>query len=85
MDGAPQPIGADVVAPLGHHLRQQASDALVGGHRHGLPTLGLGVLVATADLAISDGEQTGFGQREAVDIAAQVVQDFSGPCTAGWP
>ena len=75
MAGTPQPIVADFVEPLGQHMRQKAPDARVGGPRHGVPTLVLGVLVATADLAISDGAETGVGQRDAVDRAAPVVQD----------
>jgi hypothetical protein len=64
MAGTPQPIGADCVAPVGQHMRQKAPDELVGGHRHGFPTLVLGVLVANAHLARIDGEETGVGQRE---------------------
>jgi hypothetical protein len=56
MDGTPEPIIADVVEPLGQHLRQQAPPELVGGQGHGLPALSLGVPVADADLAVLDGE-----------------------------
>jgi hypothetical protein len=73
--GTPQPIVADCVEPLGPPRLQKAPDELVGGPRHGLPTLGPGGLVAKAHLAILAGEETGSGQREAVDRSAQVVQD----------
>jgi hypothetical protein len=76
MAWTPQPIVADVVAPLGQHRRQKAPDARVGGPRHGVPTLVLGVLVANAHLASSAGEETGGGQRAPVEIAAQVVPDW---------
>jgi hypothetical protein len=76
MAGTPQPIGPDVVEPLGQHLRPKAPEALVGGPRQGVPTLVLGVLVAKAHLAILDAAETGVGQRAPVDISAQVVQDF---------
>jgi hypothetical protein len=75
MAGTPQPIVADVVEPLGQPMRQKAPDELVGGQRHGFPTLVLGVLVAKAHLAMIDAEETGVGQRDTVEIAAQVVQD----------
>jgi hypothetical protein len=57
-------------------MLQKATDELMGGQGHGLPTLVLGVLVAEADLPISDGEEAVVGQRNPVDIAAQVVQDL---------
>jgi hypothetical protein len=70
MDRAPQAIVADFVEPLGQYMLQKAPNELVSGQRHGFPTLGLGVLVAKAHLAIIDGEKTGVGQGDAVDIAA---------------
>jgi hypothetical protein len=76
MDRTPQPIGADVVEPLGPHMLQQATNERLGGQGHGLPTLVLGVLVAAADLPIREGEEAVVGQRHPVDIAAQVVQDL---------
>ncbi len=85
MDRTPQPLVANLVEPLGPHMRQKAPDELVGGQRQGVPTLVLGVLVAKAPLAIIDGEETGVGQRDAVDISAQVVQAFLRACPAGLP
>jgi hypothetical protein len=76
MDRTPQPIVADFVEPLGQHMLQKATDELMGGQGHGLPTLVLGVLVAEAHLPISDGEEAVVGQRDAVDIPAQVLQDL---------
>jgi hypothetical protein len=76
MDRTPQPIVADVVDPLGPHMRQKAPAELMGGQGHGLPTLVLGVLVAEAHLPISDGAEAVVGQRDAVDIPAQVLQDW---------
>jgi len=73
MDRTPQPIVTDVVEPLGPHLRQTATDELLGGQGHGLPTLVLGVLGAAADRPIRDGEEAVVGQRQPADIAAQVV------------
>jgi len=76
MEWTPQPRVADVVEPLGPYMLQEATDELLGGQDHGLPTLVLGVLVAAADLAVLDGEQTVIGQRDPVDVPAQVVQDL---------
>ena len=67
MDRTPQPIVADFVEPLGQHMLQKATDELMGGQGHGLPTLVLGVLVAEAHLPISDGEEAVVGQRDPVD------------------
>jgi hypothetical protein len=76
LDRTPQPIVTDVVEPLGHYMLPKATDELIGGQGHGLPTLVLGVLVAEADRPISDGEETVVGPCDAVDIPAQVVQDW---------
>jgi hypothetical protein len=67
MDRPPQPIGADVVEPLGQPMRQTATDALLGGQGHGLPPLVLGVLVAEAHLPSSAGEAVVVGQRDPGD------------------
>lgn len=76
MDGTPQPIVPDLVEALGPHVLQEAADKLLGGEGHGVPTRGLRVLIATADLAIRNGEQAVVGQRDPVDIPAQVLQDL---------
>ena len=80
MAWTPPPIGPDVVEPLGPDVRQEATDARLGGQRHDLPTLVLGVLVAAADVAVLDGEETALRQRDPVDIPAPVVQHL---CRAG--
>jgi hypothetical protein len=75
MAWTPPPIVADFVEPLGHHMLQTATDELMGGQGHGLPTRVLRVLVAEAHLPLSDGEEAVVGQRAPVDLPAQVVQD----------
>jgi hypothetical protein len=45
-----------------------------------VPPMGPGLRIATADLAIGDGEQAGGGQGEAMDISAPVVE----PCCSAW-
>jgi len=84
MDRTPQPIVADFVEALGHHMRQKAADALEGGQGHGLPALVLGILIAKAHLTILNGEQAVISQRDPVDIAAQVVQDLLGALDGGF-
>jgi hypothetical protein len=76
MAGTPEPIIADVVAPLGQHMRQKAPHDLVGGQGHGLPALRLGVPVAAADVAVRDGENPAIRQRDPVAILAHVMQDL---------
>jgi hypothetical protein len=83
MGRTPQPIVADVVKPLGHHLRQNAADEREGGPGHGLPALVLGILIATAHLAILEGEQAVSRQRTSMARAAQVVQDLLGALDCG--
>jgi hypothetical protein len=80
----PPPIVADVVNPLGPHMRQKAADALEGGQGHGLPALVLGILIATAHLAILDGEPAVIRQRKSMALAAQVVQDLLGALDRGF-
>jgi hypothetical protein len=58
MGWTPQPIVPDLVEALGQHVRQEAADKLPGGESHGVPTIGMRVLVAKADLAIVNAEET---------------------------
>jgi hypothetical protein len=76
MEWTPQPIVADFVEPLGQHVLQEATDELLGGQGHAFPPQVLGVLVAEADLAVLNGEQTAIRQRDPVDIPAQLIQDM---------
>ena len=68
--------GTPAATPAG-----ETTDALLGRQGHGLPALVVGVLVAAADLAIRDREQTAIGQCDPVDIPAQVMPE-SAPCGA---
>jgi hypothetical protein len=61
MDGTPQPRVPDLVEALGQHVRQEAADKLLGWEGHGVPTIGLRVLIANADLTLRNGEQTVVG------------------------
>jgi hypothetical protein len=76
MGRTPQAIVADVVEALGQHRLEQAADARVGEQGHGAPALVLGVLVTKAHLAFRTREETVVGQGAAVDLPAQVVQDW---------
>jgi hypothetical protein len=66
-DGTPQRIGPALVDALGHHVRQEAAEKRLGWEGHGVPTRGLSVVLATADLALRHGEQAVVGEREAGD------------------
>ena len=74
MDGTPQALGADFGEASGQHMRQQAANDLQRRQGHGLPALVLSLLVAEADVTILDREQPAIGQRDPVNIPAQVVQ-----------
>jgi hypothetical protein len=64
------------VEALGPHVRQAAADQRLGWEGHGVPTRGRRVLIATADLASRHGEPAVVRERAAVDIPAQVRQDW---------
>jgi hypothetical protein len=59
---------------LGQHVLQKAADELQRRQGHGLPAMVLGILIAEADVAVLDRENPAIGQRDAVDIPAQVIQ-----------
>jgi hypothetical protein len=59
---------------LGQHVLEKAADELQRRQGHGLPALVLGILIAEADVAALERENPAIGQREAVDIPAQVLQ-----------
>jgi hypothetical protein len=61
MAWTPQPIVADVVEPLGQHMLEKATDALLGRQGHGLPALVLSILIAEADVTVLDREQPAIG------------------------
>jgi hypothetical protein len=76
LDRTPPPRGPDRVEALGPHVRQAAADQRLGWEGHGVPTRGRRVLIATADLASRQGEPAVVRERAAVDIPAQVRQDW---------
>jgi hypothetical protein len=76
MGGAPEPIIADLVDPLGRHRLQKAPAELRGRQGHGLPALILGILIAEAHVAVLDRETPAIGQRDPADLAAHIGQDL---------
>jgi hypothetical protein len=76
MDRTPQPVGPDRVEALGPHVRQETADQRLGWQGHGVPTRGLSVLVAAADLPVVDREHPARGQRHPVDVPTQGRQDW---------
>jgi hypothetical protein len=75
-DGTPQPVVPDLVEALGPHVRQKTADTLLGWEGHGVPTRGLRVRVAAADLLVVDREPPAIGQRHPVDVPTQGRQDW---------
>ena len=73
MDGTPQPVVPDLVEALGQHVLQKTANKLLGWQGHGVPTRGLRVLVAEADLLVVEREHPAIGQRHPVDVPTQVV------------
>jgi len=76
MGGTPQARVPDLVEALGQHVLQEAADELHCRQGHRLPAVVSGVLIAETDLAILDGEHAAMGQRDPVDVPAEVVQDL---------
>jgi hypothetical protein len=76
MERTPQPIVPNVVEPLGQPMLQKAADELQGWQGHGLPALVLGLLRAEADVALLTREHPALGERDPVDVPAQVLQDL---------
>jgi len=80
-DRTPQPIVADVGAPLGPHLLANATPARMRRPGHGRPALVVGVLVAAGAVVRRDGASAVGGPRDPVDLPAQVLPDRLG----AWP
>ena len=76
MDRTPEPVVPDLVEALRQHMLQEAADALHCRQGHRLPAVMSRVLIAETDLAILDGEHAAMGQRDPVDVPAEVVQDL---------
>src|SRR5882724_10716867 len=60
-------------------MLQEAADELQRRQGHGLPAMVLGHLITEANLAVIERENPAIGQRDPVDIPAQVAEHLFGP------
>ena len=64
---------------LGNHVEQEAADKFVGIEGHGLfSVLIFSVPVTEGDFSVVGRENPIIGQRHAVGVAAEVVEDMDG-------
>lgn len=73
--GMPQAEVADLVEARWEDMLEKTPDELVGIEVHGGPLECLAVLVAEADSAMIDGEDSAIGDGVPEDVAGQVLQD----------
>src|SRR5712691_699505 len=86
MTGGKKPVVADAVKARRQDVEQKAADEFAGGQSHRLRILrsiGTVVLVGEADAAILDVEQSVIGNRHAMRVATDVVEDLLR--AAEWP
>jgi hypothetical protein len=79
MARTPEPVVPDLVEALGQHVLQKTADELQRRQQHRLPAMVLGILRAEADVAVLDRGDRAIGQRDPMDIPAQVAEDLVGP------
>jgi len=64
---------------FGDHMEEEAGDEFVGIEGHGLFSVVIfSVAVTEGDFSIMGGKNSIIGERHAVGIAAEVVQDMDG-------
>ena len=69
----------DAVEVARQDMEQEAAHELLGGQAHRLAAMRLAiVLPAETDVAVVDGQQAIVGDRDAVRVAAKVVEDAGG-------
>jgi hypothetical protein len=73
--GMPQAEVADFVEARWKDVLEKTAEELVGIEIHGVPLVGLAVLVPKADSAIIDGDDPAICDGVPEDIAGQVLQD----------
>ena len=70
---------ADADEPVGEHVQEEAPEELLRGQRHDLhPVPVRVVLPPEPHHAVRQAEQTVVGERHAMGVAAQIVQDLGG-------
>jgi hypothetical protein len=60
---------------VGHDMEQKTPDKLLGLQRHGLPLIALApIAIREAHAAVAHIREAMIGNRDAVDIASQVLE-----------
>jgi hypothetical protein len=73
--GMPKAEVADFVEARWEHVLEKTPDELIGVEVHGVPLESFAVLVAEADSAVVDGEDSVIGDGMPEDVAGEVLQD----------
>ena len=72
-------VVTDAVEAVGQDVKQEAADELVGIERHHLALVVVAVvLTQEADASLVQADQATVGDRDAMGIAAEIVQDLFG-------
>src|SRR4051794_33988338 len=70
----PQAEVADLVEATWQHVLEEAAHELVATEPAGAPPAGLAVLVLEADPVVVEADDAGVGERDAEDVAGEVVE-----------
>ena len=73
-DGMPQAEVADLVQALGQDMLEEAAHELLAGDAAGPPSVGFAMLVADGDGLVVEPDDTGVGDRDAEDVAGEVIE-----------
>src|ERR1700722_9686778 len=73
-DGMPQAEVADLVQALGQDMLEEAAHELLAGDAAGPPPVGFAMLVADGDGLIVEADNAGVGDRDAEDVAGEVIE-----------
>ena len=70
---------ADAHEPVGQDVEQEAADKLVGVEDQGLfPIAVFAISVAQSDMVLIDGKDAIIGERHAVGVAAEIIENSLG-------
>src|SRR5579863_10683259 len=70
----PQAEVADLVQALGQDVLEEAAHELLAGDAADPPAVGFAMLVADSDRLIVEADDSGVGDRDAEDVAGEVVE-----------
>ena len=74
LGGMPQAEVADLMQALGQDVLEEAAHELLPGDAAGPPPVGFAMLVADGDSLIVEPDDTGVGDRNAEDVAGEVIE-----------